>query len=79
MNVTRITLPIRGLACAGSSAHIVERCLSEVAGVLNAYVNPVTETAYVDYDAERCDAKRLGAALDAAGYHAVGSPGGQSP
>lgn len=46
----RATLVIHGLVCGGGSALTVERALQRVRGVTRVYVNPLTETAHVDYD-----------------------------
>jgi copper chaperone CopZ len=53
--------------CAGGSAHIVEKVLREVPGVLFAYVNPATEAAYVEYDADRCSETDLEGAVESLG------------
>ena len=55
MGVERITLAIYGLACGGGGALTVERSLARTAGVLRAYVNPLTEIAYVEYDPAMTD------------------------
>lgn len=46
----RLTIAIDDLACAGGDAQAAERTIAHVAGVLEVYVNPATENAYVDYD-----------------------------
>jgi copper chaperone CopZ len=46
----RLTIPISGLRCAGSECYTLERALRRVPGVVDVYVNPVTEIAYIDYD-----------------------------
>lgn len=66
----RIELPIRDLACGGGDALAVERALLDLPGVVSAYVNPVTEIAYVDYDPSLCQAGRLVDAIEAAGFRA---------
>lgn len=73
MDRRRITLPIEDFGCAGSGAIVVERALARVPGVLRVYVNAATEMAYVLFDAERCDATTLRAAVAHAGFHA-GAP-----
>ena len=50
MSSTRLTLPLAGLACAAGEAQTLERVLRDTPGVASAYLNPVTDTAYVDYD-----------------------------
>jgi copper chaperone CopZ len=68
MNPTRIMLPIQGFGCLGGGALLVERALAHVPGVLRVYVNPATEMAYVQYDADRCAAEELRAAISRAGF-----------
>lgn len=48
-----MAVPIVGLSMGGCGAEQVERALRSAPGVLEAYVNRATETAYVQYDAER--------------------------
>jgi cation transport ATPase len=50
MGAQRLTIPISGLRCAGSECYTLERALRRVPGVVDVYVNPVTEMAYIDYD-----------------------------
>ena len=50
MKNQRITLPIEDLNCEGGGVLIVERALARTAGVVQVYVNPATEMAYVEYD-----------------------------
>jgi copper chaperone CopZ len=71
--VERVTLPIDGLTCWGGGALTIERVILRVEGVRNAYVNPATEMAYVEYDPSRCTPERLAAAIAQAGFHA-GAP-----
>ena len=59
--------------CAGSTAHTVEHALRDVPGVSRAYVNPATEAAYVEYDADRCSEADLVAAVRASGFRTVDS------
>jgi copper chaperone CopZ len=71
MDVTRgLRIPIDGLGCAGSGAAAVERELAATEGVLHVYVNPATETAYVDFDPAETDALSLSKAIEKAGYRA---------
>jgi P-type Cu2+ transporter len=73
MAMRRATLPILGFGCAGSGALIAERALARVPGVINVYVNPVTEMAYVRYDDARCALGALIKAIEGAGFK-VGAP-----
>jgi hypothetical protein len=50
MHTERVTLPIFGLTCGGEGALTVEKSLTRAAGVERAYVNPLTEMAYIEYD-----------------------------
>lgn len=61
------TLPIRELGCA-AAAPAIEQALRDVPGVTVVYVNPVTEMAYVQFDAEQCGEPELRATLERAGY-----------
>jgi len=71
MDIRRgLQIPVYGLGCGGAGATTVERELAAIDGVLRAYVNPVTETAYVDYDVAETDAWLLARAIERAGYHA---------
>ena len=69
----RVTVPIYGLACGGGGALTAERSLARVPGVKRAYVNPLTEMAYVEYDPAITDQAALIAALESAGLRA-GAP-----
>ena len=48
------TLMLEHAECIGGSAFSIERVMRQVPGVLRVYVNPATEAAYVEYDADRC-------------------------
>ena len=66
----RVTLPISGFSCGGGGALTAERALARMAGVVRAYVNPATETAYVVYDPSKVSPRDLVAAVEAAGLGA---------
>ena len=69
MDVTRnLQIPIYGLGCGGAGAQVVERELAAADGVIRAYVNPATETAYVDYDRAETDPSALAKVIERAGY-----------
>lgn len=53
---------------AGGDAQTVERELARQPGVVRVYVNPLTEMAYVEYDASRCSLADLTATIRRAGY-----------
>lgn len=67
-----VTFQLSGMTCPGSEALQVEREIRRVPGVTSAYVNPATEKAYVDYDSDRCAPESLMAAIERAGFKAVG-------
>lgn len=71
------TLMLESTVCSGGSAHTVEKILQEIPGVLRAYVNPVTEAAYVEYDADQCSEADLERAVQSAGVHALHPPSAQ--
>jgi P-type Cu+ transporter len=70
MHTERVTLEIYGLGCGGSGALAVERALTRVKGVLHAYANPATETAYVQYDPALVQPAQVVSAIEAAGFRA---------
>jgi len=65
-----IRIPVYGLGCGGGGATTIERLLAATDGVLRVYVNPATETAYVDYDPAEVDPGQLARAVERAGYRA---------
>lgn len=65
-----LRIPVRGLGCGGAGATTIERELAATDGVLRVYVNPATETAYVEYDPARMDASLLAQVIERAGYRA---------
>lgn len=65
--IQHVTLPIRELGCA-AAAPAIEQALRHVPGVTLVYVNPVTEMAYVQFDAEQCGEPELRATLERAAY-----------
>jgi P-type Cu+ transporter len=71
MPTQRATLEIIGLGCGGGGALSVERALARLPGVVRAYVNPATETAYVEYDPSTAGAPELVAAVERAGFRAL--------
>ena len=70
MTHERLTLPIYNLGCGGDGALAVERALTQVSGVAQAYVNPLTEMAYVVYDPTLANAEHLRGVIDRMGYGA---------
>ena len=64
----QIQIPVYDLGCGGAGSTTIERELAATDGVLRAYVNPATETAYVDYDPSEVDPWTLARAVERAGY-----------
>jgi P-type Cu+ transporter len=73
MSTAHVTLEIFGLACAGDGAPTIERALRSLRGVVHAYVNLATETAYVEYDAAMVSPDDLVAVVERVGFRA-GAP-----
>ena len=68
MDVERgLRIPILDLGC-GASGIVIARALAATNGVLRVYVNPATETAYVDYDPAEVDPQALARAIERAGF-----------
>ena len=65
------TVLLADMGCAGGTAHTAEVALLRVPGVSRAYINPVTEAAYVEYDAESCTEADLVTAVESVGFRAV--------
>lgn len=63
-------IPVFELSCAAVDARRVERALVSVDGVTSAYLDPVTGSAYVDYDTTEVDASALIQAIEGAGFRA---------
>lgn len=70
MKTQRVTVFIYELGCGGGGALIVERALAKVPGVVQVYVNPATETAYVEYDPAVTGVEGLIAAVENVGFRA---------
>lgn len=69
MDITRgLPIPVYGLGGGGAGRGTIERELAATEGVLSAYVNPATETAYVDFDPAETDPWVLARAIKRAGY-----------
>lgn len=58
------------LGCGGAGVSTIERRLAATDGVVSVYVNPATETAYVEYDPAETDAQTLARAIEQVGYRA---------
>lgn len=73
----RIRIPIAGLACSAGDGPALERALSRLPGVTQAYVNCVTDTAYLDVQADTflpAEAARLLEAFGARDIRGRGGP-----
>lgn len=66
----RVTLAVHGLGCGGGGALDIERALAATPGVNRAYVNPLTEMAYIDFDPSVCGPDALVRAVQRAGFSA---------
>ena len=69
----RVGAPIFGLSLGGCGAEEVERSLRSVPGVLNVYVNPATDRAYITYVGAYVTAADLRRSIERVGLRA-GSP-----
>jgi len=65
-----LRIPVFDLGCGGAGADTIERGLAATDGVLRVYVNPATETAYIDYDPAETDPWSLARAIEKTGYRA---------
>lgn len=70
MDAQRFRIPIFGLTCGGGGIGEVERELSRIPGVVEAYGNPATEAVYVAYDPTVVTVADLRRAIQRAGYAA---------
>lgn len=65
------TVMLENAERAAGSPYAIEKALLNVPGVWRAYVNPVTEAAYVEYDADRCSEADLEGAIASLGVHTL--------
>ena len=63
-----MALPVFGLSCGGGGSLLIERVIKELPGVVDAYVNPATEKAYVEYDPEAVQPEQIAEAIRKVGY-----------
>ena len=63
---SRLVLPIVELLCGDALA--LERHLRRLPGVIQVYVNPATEMAYVEYRADEVTAETISVAVERFGY-----------
>lgn len=67
MVTKRTEILLTGVYCEGP---VLGRILCDCPGVVEAYVNPATDTAYIDYDPERVGPERLLQVVKGLGYRA---------
>ena len=63
----RTTLDLEGMSCAGCAVTI-ENALKKAEGVKSAQVNFAAEKAYIEYDPEATDARKLAEVVRSVGY-----------
>ena len=73
MKSQRVSIPVYGLACGGGGALTVERTLKRIPGATDVYVNPATQEAYVEFDADRVTVEDLCNGIRGCGFR-PGSP-----
>ncbi len=64
----KVVLPVFDLSCGGGGSRLVEHVIRKLPGVVDVYVNPATEMAYVEYDPSGLTPERIGEAIAEAGY-----------
>lgn len=65
-----LRIPVYDLGCGGAGASTIERRLAATDGVVSVYVNPATETAYIDFDPTETDPSTLARVIEQVGYRA---------
>ena len=71
MDIERgLRIPVYGLGCGGAGASAIEHDLAALDGVVRVYVNPATETAYIDFDPAVTDPWSIVREMERAGYRA---------
>ena len=66
-------LKISGMHCA-ACAQTIEKALVKAEGVDKAVVNFTTETAYIEYDDNKADEKKLSEIIKETGYNVAEGP-----
>jgi copper chaperone CopZ len=64
----RLTFEIDWLTCGGGGALTAERALARLPGVIQVYVNPLTEMAYVEIDPQAASEQQLVAEVAKLGF-----------
>ena len=67
MSSRKVALSIIDLACGGGGTLVVEHMIKELPGVIEVYVNPATETAYVEYEPERLSEEEMARTVNKVG------------
>lgn len=67
-NLTRVTISIDDPPCGCSGSISIERHLASLRGVVQAYVNPHTEMAYVAFDPCACRLEQIYEVIRELGY-----------
>lgn len=63
-----LRIPVRDLGCGDTGRRGLERVLTGLDGVLSTYVNPATETAYLEVDPAHIDVDAVARAIADGGY-----------
>lgn len=63
-----ITLPIYNLSCGGGGSLTIERILTHTLGVIDVYVNPLTEMAYIGYEPLQITPEQITGVIERAGF-----------
>lgn len=74
MRTQHATVPLQSLGCGSTGRPVIERGLRELPGVIEAWVNPMTEMAYVEFDPAQCCEEDVSAAVRATGYGETRAP-----
>jgi copper chaperone CopZ len=67
--LSRAVIPVEGMSCITCEI-AVRHALKQVNGVKSAHVSVASQTATVDYEPQKRDPERLGAAINSTGYRA---------
>ncbi|MHB8574047.1 MAG: heavy-metal-associated domain-containing protein [Dehalococcoidia bacterium] len=66
---TPLAFPIDGLNGSREAAGALEAVLRQLAGVIRAYVSPITALAYIDFQPAQLSEEQLVGAIAGAGYN----------
>lgn len=65
----RVSWRIHGLGCGGAALSL-ERVLERLPGMVEVYVNPATEIAYIEYQPRLVGSEQIVGAIEGLGYRA---------